>query len=199
MLSTILNARPMVRRLIAAAIAAATACVAGWVVFTAFDSVAAAEAGIQEKREMLGQLQAVAALAKRLDSASDPAAATNTEFLTGESDAVIRGGLQTRLNAVAASNGVSVLSAGNAPALNEAGVDFIGLRANISGPLEGVHSTILAIETSLPVLFIREATLRTTNVGPAARQTADSELFAEILFYGPLQTKATSASSETKP
>ncbi|TIT96775.1 MAG: general secretion pathway protein GspM, partial [Mesorhizobium sp.] len=48
MLSTILNARPMVRRLIAAAIAAATACVAGWVVFTAFDSVAAAEAGIQE-------------------------------------------------------------------------------------------------------------------------------------------------------
>lgn len=198
MLSTILNAHPLVRRLIALAIAAAAVCIAGWVVFTAFDSIAAAHTEIQEKREMLGQLQAVAALAKRLDSASDQAAA-NPEFLTGESEAVIRGGLQTRLNAIAASNGVTVLSAGNAPALRETGVDFIGLRANFSGPLEGVHSTILGIETSLPVLFIREATLRTTNVGPAAGRTADPELFAEILFYGPLQTKATSAFREAKP
>jgi len=97
--------------------------------------------------------------------------------------------LQTRLNAIAAANGVSVLSAGNAPMLSEAGVDFIGLRANLSGPLEGIHNAILAIETSLPVLFIREATLRTTNVGPAAGRTGDPELFAEILFYGPLQTQ----------
>ncbi|MER9071068.1 type II secretion system protein GspM [Mesorhizobium sp. M0902] len=201
MLSTILNARPMVRRLIALAIAAAAACIAGWVVLMAFDSVTSARAGIEEKREMLGQLQAVAALAKRLDSAaaSDPAAATNSEFLTGESEAVIRGALQTRLNAIAALKGVTVLSAGNAPALSEAGVDFIGLRANLSGPREGVHNAILAIETSLPVLFIREATLRTANVGPAAGRTADPELFAEILFYGPLQTKLASPSGGAKP
>ncbi|RWF70030.1 MAG: general secretion pathway protein GspM, partial [Mesorhizobium sp.] len=162
MLSTILNARPMVRRVIAVAIAAAAVCVTSWVVFLALDSVAVAKAEIEEKREILGQLQAVAALARRLDSASDPATGTDPEFLTGESEAVIRGGLQTRLNAIAAANGVTVLSAGNAPALSEAGVDFIGLRANFSGPLEGVHNAILAIETSLPVLFIREATLRTT-------------------------------------
>ncbi|MER8887675.1 type II secretion system protein GspM [Mesorhizobium sp. M0816] len=201
MLSTILNARPTVRRLIALAIATAVACVTGWVVFMAFESVAVAKAGIEEKREMLGQLQAVAALAKRLNSAaaSDPAVGATAEFLTGESEAVIRGGLQTRLNAIAASNGVTVLSVGNAPALTEAGVDFIGLRANFSGPLEGVHNAILAIETSLPVLFIREATLRTTNVGPAAGRTADSELFAEILFYGPLQSKVASSSGGAKP
>lgn len=199
MLSTILNARPMVRLLIAVAIAAAAVCATSWAVFTALASIAVAEAGIQEKREMLGQLQAVAALAKRLDSASGPTAAANPEFLTGDSEAVIRGALQTRLNAIALSNGVTVLSVGNAPALSEAGVEFVGLRANFSGPLEGIHNAILAIETSLPLLFIREATLRTTNVGPATSQTADSELFAEILFYGPLQTKATAASSEAKP
>ncbi|MER8583586.1 type II secretion system protein GspM [Mesorhizobium sp. M1423] len=168
-------------------------------VFIAFDSIASARAGIEEKREILGQLQAVAALAKRLDSAPDLAAAANPEFLTGESEAVIRGGLQTRLNAIAASNGVTVLSAGNAPALSEAGLDLIGLRANLSGPLEGVHNAILAIETSLPILFIREATLRTTNVGPAAGRTGDPELFAEILFYGPLQTKVASPSGGAKP
>jgi len=189
MLSAILNTRPTIRRLIALAIAAVTACVLAWVVFAAFDSVASAQAGIEEKREVLGQLQSVAALAKRLDSAASPEAAANPEFLTGGSEAVIRGGLQTRLNAIAAANGVSVLSAGNAPMLSEAGVDFIGLRANLSGPLEGIHNAILAIETSLPVLFIREAILRTTNVGPAAGRTGDPELFAEILFYGPLQTQ----------
>ncbi|MER8615171.1 type II secretion system protein GspM [Mesorhizobium sp. M0199] len=199
MLSTILNARPMVRRLIALAIAAVAACIAVWVLFMAFDSVASARAGIEKKREILGQLQAVAVLAKRLDSASDPAAAPSPEFLTGESEAVIRGGLQTRLNAIAASNGVTVLSAGNAPAVSEAGLDLIGLRANLSGPLEGVHTAILAIETSLPILFIREATLRTTNVGPAAGRTADPELFAEILFYGPLQAKMASPSGGAKP
>ncbi|MER8409361.1 type II secretion system protein GspM [Mesorhizobium sp. M1307] len=201
MLSSILNARPIVRRLVALTIAAAVICIAGWVVFMAFDSISSAKAGIEEKREMLGQLQAVAALAKRLDSAAalDPAAATNSEFLTGESEAVIRGGLQTKLNAIAASNGVTVLSAGNAPALSEAGVDFIGLRANFSGPLEGVHNAILAIETSLPVLFIREATLRANDIGPAAGRTGDPELSAEVVFYGALQTKATPPTGGAKP
>ncbi|TRC72304.1 general secretion pathway protein GspM [Mesorhizobium sp. WSM4307] len=189
MLSAILNTRPTIRRLIALAIAAVTASALAWLVFAAFDSVASAQAGIEEKRELLGQLQSVAALAKRLDGAASPEAAANPEFLTGGSEAIIRGGLQTRLNAIAAANGVSVLSAGNAPVLSEAGVDFIGLRANLSGPLEGIHNAILAIETSLPVLFIREATLRTTDVRPAAGRTGDPELFAEILFYGPLQTQ----------
>ena len=199
MLSAILDTRPLVRRLIALALAAVTACVLAWVVFAALDSVASAQAGIEEKRELLGQLQSVAALAKRLDSAASPVVAANPEFLTGESEAIIRGGLQKRLNAIAVANGVSVLSAGNAPVLSEAGVDFIGLRANLSGPLEGIHNAVLAIETSLPVLFIREATLRTTDVGPAAGRTGNPEIFAEILFYGPLQTQAAPPPGGVKP
>ncbi|MFC3324687.1 type II secretion system protein GspM [Mesorhizobium cantuariense] len=199
MLSAILDTRPLVRRLIALALAAVTACVLAWVAFAALDSVASAQAGIEEKRELLGQLQSVAALAKRLDSAASPVVAANPEFLTGESEAIIRGGLQKRLNAIAVANGVSVLSAGNAPVLSEAGVDFIGLRANLSGPLEGIHNAVLAIETSLPVLFIREATVRTTDVGPAAGRTGDPEIFAEILFYGPLQTQGAPAANGVKP
>lgn len=199
MLSAILNTSPLVRRLIALALAAVTACVLAWAVLAGLDSVASAQAGIEEKRELLGQLQSVAALAKRLDSAVSPVVAANPEFLTGESEAIIRGGLQTRLNTIATTNGVNVLSAGNAPLLSEAGVDYIGLRANLSGPLEGIHNAILAIETSLPVLFIREATLRTTDVGPVAGRSGDPEIFAEILFYGPLQTAVAPAPGGVKP
>ncbi|MER8647895.1 type II secretion system protein GspM [Mesorhizobium sp. M0586] len=190
MLSAILNTSPPLRRLIALALAVVAACLCAWLVFAAFDSVASARAGIEEKRALLGQLQNVAALAKRLDSDASPEATASPEFLTGESEAVIRGGLQKRLNAIAAANGVSVLSAGNAPVLSEGGVDFIGLRVNLAGPLEGIHNAVLALETSLPVLFIREATLRTTDVSPAAGRAGDPELSAEILFYGPLQTQS---------
>lgn len=197
MFSVILNASLTIRRLIALALAALAACVLAWVALAAFDSVASVQARIEENRELLGQLQSVAALAQRVGGASHVTAA-DPEFLSGESEAIIRGGLQTRLNAIAAINGASVLSAGNAPALSEGGVDFIGLRANLSGPLEGIHNAVLAIETSLPVLFIREATLRTTDVGPASGRTGDPELFADILFYGPLQTPVAPANSAAK-
>lgn len=197
MFSVILNASLTIRRLIALALAALAACVLAWVALAAFDSVASVQARIEENRELLGQLQSVAALAQRVGGASQVTAA-DPEFLSGESEAIIRGGLQTRLNAIAAINGASVLSAGNAPALSEGGVDFIGLRANLSGPLEGIHNAVLAIETSLPVLFIREATLRTTDVRPASGRTGDPELFADILFYGPLQTPVAPANSAAK-
>ena len=104
MLSAILNTSPPLRRLIALALAVVAACLCAWVAFAAFDSVASARAGIEEKRELLGQLQNVAALAKRLDSDASPVAAATPEFLTGESEAIIRGGLQKRLNAIAAAN-----------------------------------------------------------------------------------------------
>lgn len=198
MLPVILNTSPAIRRLIALALAGLAASVLAWIVLAAFNSVASVQARIEENRELLGQLQSVAALAQRVGGAASPVATADPEFLSGESEAIIRGGLQTRLNAIAATNGASVLSAGNAPAFSEAGVDFIGLRANLSGPMEGIHNAVLAIETSLPVLFIREATLRTTDIGPASGRAGDPELFAEILFYGPLQTPVAPANGAAK-
>jgi len=187
MLTTILNSRLLVRRSLTLAIAAIGVLLAGWLIFAALGSVASASADIDQKRETLGQIQAVVALAKTMEASAPPAAATgNGEFLSGESEAVIRGTLQTRLNAIAASNKVVVLSAGNAPSLNEGGVAYLGLRANVSGTLEGVHGFMLSLETTLPVLFIREATLRTTNVAPSAVPSVEPEIFAEVLFYGAL-------------
>ncbi|MDX8525886.1 type II secretion system protein GspM [Mesorhizobium sp. MSK_1335] len=187
MLTAILNSRLLVRRSLALAIAAVCALAAGWLLFAALGSVASASADIDQKRETLGQIEAVVALAKTMEASAPPAAATsNGEFLSGESEAVIRGGLQTRLNAIAAANKVVVLSAGNAPALNEDGVAYLGLRANVSGTLEGVHGFMLSLETTLPVLFVREATLRVTNVVPSEAPNVEPEIFAEVLFYGAL-------------
>lgn len=188
LLTRILNAPALIRRTLALALAVVAIALVGWVLFAAADSIASARADIDQKRETLGQIEAVIALAKSIESSGTPATTTdNKEFLTGESEAIIRGALQTRLNAMAASNGVTVLSAGNAPGLIEDGVAYLGLRANVSGSLESVHGFLLSLETTLPVLFVREATLRTTNISPSASPTSPPEIFAELLFYGALQ------------
>ncbi|MBZ9768412.1 type II secretion system protein M [Mesorhizobium sp. CA6] len=199
MLSAILNSRLLVRRSLALAIAAFGVLVTGWLIFAALGSVASANAGIHQKRETLGQIEAVVALAKTMEASAPPAAAGNGEFLSGESEAVIRGTLQTRLNAIAASNKVVVLSAGNAPALNEDGVAYLGLRANVSGTLEGVHGLMLGLETTLPVLFVREATLRVTNVAPSEAPNVEPEIFAEVLFYGALPPGMATAAAGAAP
>ncbi|QPC90772.1 type II secretion system protein GspM [Mesorhizobium sp. INR15] len=201
MLTAILNSRLLVRRSVALAIAAMCVLLVGWIVFAALGTVASASADIEEKRATLGQIEAVVALAKTIEASAAPVAGTTDgEFLSGESEAVIRGTLQTRLNAIAASNGVTVLSAGNAPVLNEDGVAYLGLRANVSGTLEGVHGFMLSLETTLPILFIRETTLRATNVAPSQVPTVAPEIFAEVLLYGALQSGTSAATlPEAKP
>ncbi|TGQ73015.1 general secretion pathway protein GspM [Mesorhizobium sp. M00.F.Ca.ET.186.01.1.1] len=198
MLTAILNSRLLLRRSLAVAIAGLCALLAGWLLFAALGSVASARSDIDDKRATLGQIDAVVALAKTMEaSAPPPAASGRGEFLSGDSEAIIRGGLQTRLNAIATSNKVVVLSAGNAPALNENGVAYLGLRANVSGTLEGVHGFMLSLETTLPVLFIRETTLRVTNVAPSEAPNVEPEIFAEVLFYGALPSGIAAAPGAT--
>jgi hypothetical protein len=188
----ILNAPQSVRRGLAVAIAILVAGLIIWALFQAVETLANARDQITQKREALGQLEAVVALAQRLQEAHLPVN-ENTEaeeFLVGESDAVIRSNLQTRLSTAAAANNVVVLSAGNAPMTTEANVSYIGIRGNLSGPLEGIHNTVLTLESSLPVLFIREAALRSTVPGPQPPNAPAPDLFAEILFYGALRAAA---------
>jgi hypothetical protein len=188
----ILNAPQAVRRGLAIAIAILVVGFNVWVLIQALETLTNASDQIRQKRETLGQLKAVVALGQKLQEAQPPVSEyTETkEFLVGESDAVIRSHLQTRLSAAAAANNVVVLSAGNAPMMTEAGISYIGIRGNLSGPLEGIHNTVLALESSLPVLFIREAVLRSTVPGPQAPNAPAPDLFAEILFYGALRAGA---------
>ncbi|WP_432288773.1 type II secretion system protein GspM (plasmid) [Aminobacter sp. BA135] len=197
----ILNAPQATRRGLAIAIAMLVVGLTVWALVQAFATLENARDQITQKRETLGQLQAVVALAQTLQEAQLPASGTAeaNEFLVGESDAVIRSNLQSRLNSAASANSVIVLSAGNAPMIMEAGVSYIGIRGSISGPLEGIHNTVLALESSLPVLFIREATLRSTVPGPQAPNAAAPDLFAEVLFYGAVRANTQPAEGAAQP
>lgn len=192
----LLNAKPLVRRTIALGLAALATIATLWLGAVAIDGLYAAKAAVEEKRATLGQLQAVIDLAAHMESVPAPARQSDREFLAGDSEAIVRGGLQARLNAIATSAGVNVISAGNAPPLDENGLKYVGLRANFSGGLEGIHAVLLDLETSLPVLFIHEASLRSTN--PVDDSPSEQDIIAEITFYGALQKKM-AAVGEAKP
>lgn len=196
----LLNAAPFIRRtaaIVVGMILLAVVCAIG---IGLYGAVMSARSEVYEKRVDLGRLLSVVALGKSVKT-SDTAEAgkeVQAEFLPGENEAAARSGLQKRLSEAAAATSVMVLSAGNAPTLNEKGVVYVGLRANISGPLENIHGLLLNLETTLPVLFIREATLTTTGSNPDMPEANSSDISAQLLFYGVLQTSAAASGSEGK-
>lgn len=193
----ILNAPATVRRTLTIAIAAFLVLIVLWLILLAFEVLYAARDDVQDKRETLGQLNAIIALAKSVQTEPKSEAPNSQDFLAGENEAIVRSNLQARLNNAARTSGAVVMSAGNVAALVEDGITYLGVRANLTGPLEGVHNTILELETTPPLLFVREATIRRVTAQPA--NGSSSDLFAEVTFYGAMRTDAASSNQDTKP
>lgn len=200
LLVRLLNAPPIVRRGVAIAfglifLGIAVAAIAGL-----YSAVMSARSEVYEKRVELGRLLSIAALGKSAKSndIGKPAKMNQVEFLPEETEAAARSGLQKRLSEAAVNTSVTVLSAGNVPTLTEQGVVYVGLRANISGSLENIHGLILNLETTVPVLVIREATLTATGNSSNLPQNSSTEISAQLLFYGVLQARAASNIVESK-
>lgn len=193
-LTRILNARPRTRRLVAIGLLAGSIAGAGLLTMAAVSSVYASREAVREQRENLGRLQAVLALKPMMEKSAKAAIADNDrpEFLSGASDSVIQADLQTWLDGVARQNGVSIMSVGNAPALQQKGMRFAGLRADISGPNEGIQGTIFAIEAAKPYLIIRQAQLHSTLDSQSVTD-GPTELVLRVQFYGALPPLAATA------
>ncbi|MFD9901603.1 type II secretion system protein GspM [Mesorhizobium sp. UC74_2] len=195
----LLNAPLLVRRGAAIVFGLILLAVACAIVAGLYGSVMSARSEVYEKRVELGRLLSIVALEKSIKTTDTAEKASQAEFLPGENEAAARSGLQKRLSEAASAANVTVLSAGNAPTLNEQGVVYVGLRANISGALENIHGLLRNLETTMPVLFIREATLTATGGNPDMPQANANEISAQLLFYGVLQTGAPTNNAESKP
>lgn len=199
-LTRLLNSAPSLQRGVAFGIALAACLFAIFVAASLLQLLASQHANIDEKRSTLGRLLSIIALEKAVETpkgqVEEP---NNAEFLPEENEPASRGGLQTRLSEIAAAAGVTVLSAGNAPTLNDQGVSYVGLRVSISGSLEQVHAFILNLETTMPVLFIRETNLRMAGAGSDFGQDREPEISGDLLFYGVLRAQTDSAKAEASP
>lgn len=187
-LTRVLNGSAASRRAAALALLALVAATAAALVLTAALSAVSSRQAVRDKRVHLGQLQSVLALKPGLEAARRSAQETQErpEFLSGASAAVIQADLQAWLNRIAAAHGVEVMSVGNAPQVEQDGMRFAGLRANLSGASEGIYGTILAIESARPYLIVRQAQLHSTLGSQQAAHAGPAELVLQIQFYGAL-------------
>jgi hypothetical protein len=141
---------------------------------------------VEEKRLMLGRLQAMAALKPSLERDRLAIAADDTAgFLDGETEAVVRGNMQTRLTAIASTTSATLLSIGNISPYEVDGVRYIGMRVDLSGPVEAIHGMIFEIEAGRPAFIIRQASIWTG--GGQQATSSPPEISAQLQVYAPLR------------
>ncbi|MEX3012097.1 type II secretion system protein GspM [Hoeflea sp. TYP-13] len=154
----------------------------------ALTSVIRAQNSLDEKRQLLGHLQMIT---KQLPLVAEQTAASNEaasrEFLSGESESLIRANLQQRFKQIASAQRVSVISVGNAPDFVRNEVTYAGLQANLSGSIENLHKTLLALESSKPILFVTKLTVRSTDGLSLKKPVAEPVLVAQLRLYGALR------------
>lgn len=157
------------------------------VIGSIFSSLAQEHQAITEKRQLTGKLEAFAKLRNTLSADMKPSSGSGDagEFLLGNTEALARATLQTQLSDLISARGATLSSASNLPAIDDAGARYVGIRADISGTVDAVHSAVLAIEAASPPLIIREAALwRNENDGGAS---AAPQIAAQLHVYGAAQ------------
>lgn len=184
-LTRIVNAPRRARQAIALGLFMLAITIFAGTVWLATSSIRQARFDVQEKREMLGRLQAIAALKPALLKEDQIAAGNKSDFLEGESEAVVRGNLQAQLNAIFSAQNANLLSIGNTPDLDIDGARYIGIRADLSGTVEAIHNSILAVETSR-ALLINQASIWQSGPVQGAGAAQPPEISAQIHIYGAL-------------
>ena len=115
-------------------------------------------------------------------------------FLSGQSETIIRADLQKRFMSAASSHDVGVISVGNAPNFVKDEVNYAGLQANVSGTIEHLQQLLIELETTNPILFISELTIRAPDTDRRASTRVAPRLEAQMRVYGALRPD-----SETGP
>ncbi len=200
LLFQLVNAPPAVQRLAALGLAAALCLGVASTGYIALSVIGQLERDVQDKRELAGRLQAVAALKPALlaQAQAKLLPSDSAEFLAGESVAVVRGSMQAQASAIASAQGANLLSVSNGPEMESHGVRYLGIDIDFSGTVEAVHNTVLALEASQP-LIVRSASFWLSGPPQTPGAAQPSELTAQIHVFGALRPDAAPATDKAAP
>lgn len=191
-LSRIVRASLPTRRALALGLFAAAAVAAGCVIWVAVSSIGDLRSEIAEKREALGRYQTIAALKPALARENKAAAADGGDFLEGESEAVAHGNMQRQLNEILSEQNANLLSISNIPELHVGNARYVGIRADLSGPVDAIYNAIFAIETSKSMI-IRNASIWLSGFDEGQAMARAPEILAQIQVYGALRPELEAA------
>ena len=183
LLTRLINAPMPLQKWAAAALLAVGLALVYSLAACAFAFVADKRSELTDLREKAGRLEQLASMKGSVGLAPESLANADAQslFLEAESLTIGRANLQSRVDAIAQSNGLLLSSAGGLPDLEENGLKLIGLRVDFSGGYEAVHKAILELETSKPPRMVRELAIRLV-----AGEDGDHpvELAAQIKLFG---------------
>ncbi len=183
----ILNSSLAVRRSIVIGILAAIIGSLWLMVFAAGTQLMQSHAAVQEKRRLLGRLEAVSEQLPLAMQASPANKERGGGFLTGDSEPVIRAAMQQQFQSIAAAQGLGVMSVGKAPDFVRNDVTYAGLQANVSGTVASMHRTLMALEMAQPMLFVTHLTVRSPDGLSNRKPIAEPVLVAQLRVYGALR------------
>ena len=183
MLTRLINAPLTLQRIVAIALAGSMALVALAASTAVVGGVWADRAELIALRVRAGHLTQIASMKHSLGDRFEPEQTGDQAilFIEAPSDSIARAALQERVSTIVRNSGSALGSIGNAPDENETGITMIGLKADLSGSHDAVHKTVLALETSLPPLIVREATIRLVS---GSATGTPPELSAQLRVYG---------------
>ncbi len=98
---------------------------------------------------------------------------TNVKLFLGEGPpAVLTSSLQARLREIAVQRGVDIIQAGELKPVDiGTGLVKLGVRLEMSGPQQGIHSVLQQIEQSVPWLFAENIQLRSGFIDVSEQAT----------------------------
>lgn len=132
------------------ALIAALAAAAGAVL----QQVAAADAALEERRERLGQLIAVARAAPEASRAEADRAAAAALWLEGETDAIRLAGLQATVRQVVEASGARLRSIQTLAEATKGELTVTGVRLVVETDIDGLQRLLLGIEGRRPMLIV---------------------------------------------
>lgn len=184
MLTALMNATNRTQRIVALAIAVVMAAGLAGVIQMLVIGLYSGYAAIDEKRTLLGKLNAIASAGVSFEAQLLPENDGNPMLLSGENEAVMSAALQSWLQDVVGTAGGQINSVNNVSETGDNDIRMIGLKVNLSGSMEVVHRTILSIENNQPRLFIKEVVLNSNYQPTSSEENLPVELTATIVFLG---------------
>lgn len=200
LLFRLVNAPPTIRRATALGLLVVAGAAAGSLCFAALSSTRQLQRDLQDRREMAGRLQAIAALKPSLlaQAQARPSLGGDAEFMVGESVAVIRGNMQAQANAIVTAQGANLISVSNSPAIESDGVSYLGIDIDLSGTVEAVHNTVFALESAKPFI-VRSASFWLSGPPQEPGATQPPELTAQLHVFGVVRPETVSPADQPAP
>jgi hypothetical protein len=188
MLISLMNMSNRTQRFIALLISVAIAAAAIGIIQVLVVGIWSNYTSIEEKRALLGRLNAIASAGGAIETRLLPQNDANPMLLSGENEAVVTADLQSWLQNVIGAAGGQINSVNNVSEAGESDISMIGLKVNLSGNMEAVHRTISSIESNQPRLFVKEIEIHSNYQQTSVEENLPVELTATITFLGASNT-----------